>query len=79
MREDDVGAKWADWGADAGDAGDLVTAAYAGELLPDVQVHTFRTTERLFPTRRIGAGRPRALPLAPRRIADLPIAANGAE
>ncbi|WP_300421692.1 serine hydrolase, partial [uncultured Hyphomonas sp.] len=57
--------------------GDIVTA-YAGKLMPDVQMHTFSHTHEIFPTRTIKAGDTvSALPYAATPLSDMPIQANG--
>ncbi|MEQ3650845.1 serine hydrolase [Hyphomonas sp.] len=59
------------------DIGDIVTA-YAGKLMPDVQMQTFSNTHEVFPTRTIKAGAAvSALPYATTRLEDMPIPANG--
>ena len=57
--------------------GDIVTA-YAGKLMPDIQMHTFSHTHEIFPTRTIKAGDTvSALPYAATPLSDMPIQANG--
>ena len=57
--------------------GDIVTA-YAGKLMPDIQMHTFSHTHEIFPTRTIKAGDTvSALPYAATPLSDMSIQANG--
>ncbi|WP_031239350.1 serine hydrolase domain-containing protein, partial [Asticcacaulis sp. AC466] len=59
------------------DVGDM-TELYAGQLMPDFQVHTLKNTHRAFATRVIRRGGPvKPLAYASRTLEDFPIHANG--
>ena len=57
--------------------GDVVSA-YAGQLMPDVQMRTFARTHEIFPTRIIkSGGTPSELPRTANTLTDLAIPTNG--
>ena len=57
--------------------GDIVSA-YAGQLMPDVQMRTFARTHEIFPTRIIkSGGTPSELPRTANTLTDLAIPTNG--
>lgn len=57
-----------------------IREAYAGELMPPLQVSTFRNTHRIFPTRTVRRGSTvRDLPPAQRQLENFPIRSRGAD
>ena len=57
-----------------------IRAAYSGQLMPPVQVHAFRNTDKFFPTRSIARGaNVRPLAMRTEQIEDFPIQSQGSE
>jgi CubicO group peptidase (beta-lactamase class C family) len=65
-------------GAESPEPIGAIRSVYDGKLLPNIQVQTFRNTDRSFPTRTVARGGPVApLPHRVTQVQDFPIRANG--
>lgn len=75
-----VTAIWSDSDQETPDAMGDITRAYAGELMPGIQINTFANTEMIFPCRLIAKGaETRPLPRADKQLVDLTIRSRGDE